>query len=221
MAPLTESRSRPAKNLLVLGATGATGQAVVSQALERGHRVTAFVRSPEKLGALAERIRVVRGSLPEDSQALATALGGNDAAISALGAGNSLRPNGLIERCMPSIVQAMQASGVRRLIFTSSFGVGATARAVPALPRIFIALFLRRIYADKAAGEEILRRSPLAWTTAHPVTLTHGPRTGRYRAGENLELRGFPRISRADLASFLLDQVDDERYLGKAVLVSS
>lgn len=209
------------RNLLVLGATGGTGRQVVEQAVERGHQVTAFMRNPEKLGPIAGRIRVVRGSLPQDRDALIGALRGQDAVISALGAGNSLRPHGLIERSMPAIVQAMEASGVQRLIFTSSFGVGGTARAVPTGPRILIALFLRGIYADKQAGEEILRRSSLDWTLVYPVTLTGGARTGRYRAGEDLALSGFPRISRADLADFLLSQVDDERYLRKGVLVSS
>ena len=206
--------------MLVLGATGGTGREVVSQALERGDGVTAFVRHPDRLGALADRIRVVRGSLPDDSHALAQALNGKDAVISTLGVGASFRPDGLIERSVPAIVRAMEASGVQRLVFTSAFGVGGTAMAVPALPRIFIALFLRAIYADKAAGEAILRGSSLAWTIVYPVMLSAGARTGRYRAGEDLQLRGFPRISRADVASFLLDQVEDVRYLRKGVLVS-
>ena len=208
-------------NLLVLGPTGPTGRHVMSQGLDRGHRITGFARDPRKLGAMADRIQVVEGSLPESEPALVGALRGQDAVISALGAGTSLKPRGLMQRTLPVLIHAMEAGSVRRLIFLSSFGVGATAQAVPPLSRIFIALFLRAIYADKAAGEEILRRSSLDWTVAHPVMLTNGPRTGRYRAGEDLLLRGFPRISRADVASFLLDQIEDVRYLRKAVLVSA
>lgn len=209
------------KNVLVLGATGPTGRQVVSQALERGHRVRVLLRNPGKLGPIGDRTQVVRGSLPEDKDALAEALRGQDAVVSALGVGNSLKPAGLIERSMPAIVQAMEGSGVRRLVFTSAYGVGATMRAVPLVPRILMRLLLREIYADKAAGEELLRRSSLDWTIVYPTTLTDGAGTGRYRAGENLTLRGFPRIPRADLARFLLDQVEDARYLRKGVLVSS
>jgi putative NADH-flavin reductase len=208
-------------DIAVVGATGGTGREVVMQALERGHRVTAFVREPKKLADLADRIQLVQGSLPEDEAALIETLRAKAALISTLGVGNSLKPHALMQRSIPVLVRALQASGVRRLILMSSFGVGATMESVPALARVFIALFLRAIYADKAAGEKLLRSSALDWTVAHPVALTNGPRTGRYRAGEHLDLRGFPRISRADVAGFLLDQIDDARYVRKAVLVSS
>jgi putative NADH-flavin reductase len=91
---------------------------------------------------------------------------------------------------------------------------------VPILPRILMRLLFRDLYADKGTGEEELRRSGLDWTLVYPVTLTSGPRTGRYRAGEHLRLRGFPTIARADLAEFILTQVEARTYLGKGVLVS-
>jgi putative NADH-flavin reductase len=81
-------------------------------------------------------------------------------------------------------------------------------------------VLLRDLYADKAAGEEVLRRSDLDWTLVYPVTLVDGPRTGAYRVGEHLALRGVPRISRSDIADFLLTQVDDATYSRKGVLVS-
>ena len=92
---------------------------------------------------------------------------------------------------------------------------------VPFVPRVLMSLLLRDIYLDKAAGEEILRRSGLDWTLVYPVTLTNGPRAGRYRTGERLVLSGFPRISRADVADFLLKQIEDKTYLRKGVLVSA
>jgi putative NADH-flavin reductase len=209
------------KRVLVLGATGGTGRAVVSQALARGDQVTVFVRHPERLTERSERLRVVTGSVPEDAAALGSAVAGQDAVISALGVGNSFRSGGLISRSVPAIVQAMRQQGVRRLVFTSAYGVGETFRDVPIVPRIFIRLLLRDIYADKQAGEQALRRSELDWTIVHPTTLADGPRTGRYRVGERLALRGFPRISRADVADFLLAQTDDRTFLRKGVLISS
>jgi putative NADH-flavin reductase len=209
------------KRVLVLGATGGTGRAVVSQALARGDQVTVFVRHPERLTERSERLRVVTGSVPEDAAALGSAMAGQDAVISALGVGNSFRSGGLISRSVPAIVQAMRQQGVRRLVFTSAYGVGETFRDVPIVPRIFIRLLLRDIYADKQAGEQALRRSELDWTIVHPTTLADGPRTGRYRVGERLALRGFPRISRADVADFLLAQTDDRTFLRKGVLISS
>ena len=206
--------------ILVLGATGGTGQQVVLQALEQGHEVTVLVRTPQRLTARSDRLRVVTGSV-DDERALAGAVQGQDVVISALGEGNSLKSTGLIARSMPTIVRAMESQGVRRLIYTSAYGVGETWRDAPLLPRIMMRLLLRDLYRDKTAGEEILRRSGLDWTLVYPVTLTNGPQTGRYQTGERLSLRGFPRIARADLADFILTQLKDRVYVRKGVLISS
>ena len=122
---------------------------------------------------------------------------------------------------MPRIVRAMEDHGIRRLIFTSAFGVGDTRRDVPLVPRIFIRLLLQDIYRDKELGEATLRASGLDWTLVYPAGLVDGPATGQCRAGERLSLSGFPRIARADVADFLLTQIDDTTYVRKGVLISS
>jgi len=211
------------KRILVLGATGGTGQQLVSQALEQGHLVTALVRNPERMTTTSERVRVLVGSVTDDGEPLAAAAHNQDVVISALGVGSSLKSGGLIARAMPAIVRAMESEGVRRLIFTSAYGVGQTMRDIPFIPRILIRSLLKDLYTDKNVGEDELRRSgnQIDWTLVYPVTLTNGPRTGRYRAGERLTLHGLPRISRADVAEFILTQVEDATYLRKGVLVSS
>lgn len=208
--------------ILVLGATGPTGQQVVLQALERAHEVTVLTRSPKKLATrTADRICVLRsGNLPDDTRALSEALRGQEAVISTLGTGSSLKPEGLMARSAPVIVEAMRQRGVRRLVWTSAYGVGETIRDVPLIPRILMRLLLKEIYADKAAGEEVLRKSDLDWTLVYPVTLTNGPRTGGYRVAERLKLRGVPRISRGDLADCLLAQVEDRGSVRKGLLVT-
>lgn len=207
--------------LLVLGATGGTGQEVVSQALENGHLVTAFVRDPSRLKTPANRLRVLTGTVTGDGAPLATAVRGQDAVISALGRGMSLKSEGLMAQSMPAIVRAMESEGVRRLIFTSAYGVGVTWRDVPPLGKIVIKVFLRNLYADKVVGEAELQGSVLDWTLVYPVQLTNGPRTGRYRFGERLELHGLPRVSRADVADFILTQVEDRTFVRKGVIVSN
>jgi putative NADH-flavin reductase len=209
------------RHILVLGATGGTGREVVSQALDLGHRVTVFVRDPQRLTTSDERLRVRSGSVTEGGPALADAVHGQDAVISALGVGKSLRSRGLIAGAIPKILSAMQGQRVRRLIFTSAYGVGATRQYLPIVPRILVQLFLRDLYKDKHAGEEQLRRSDLDWTLVYPVTLTNRPPTGRYRVGVHLLLRGLPTVSRADLATFLLTQIDDRQYVRRGVLISS
>jgi Putative NADH-flavin reductase len=213
----------PTSRILVLGATGRTGQQVVAQALEQGHAVTVFVRDPARLNAASERLAVVIGDVTRDSAALVEAVRDTDAVISALGVGDALKAHGLIAGAVPTIVAAMQTVGVRRLIFTSAYGVAETIRDTPLIPRLLIRSLLKDLYADKNAGERELRRigGDIDWTIVYPTTLTNGPRTGRYRFGERLSLRGVPRVSRADVADFLLTQLLDRTYVNKGVLVSS
>jgi putative NADH-flavin reductase len=206
--------------LLVFGATGATGQQIVMQGLQQGHELTIFVRDPAKLTLREDGLRVVVGSAPENADAICGAVRGQDAVISALGVRNSLKSGNLISRSMQAIIPAMEREAVRRLILTSAFGVGDTRRDAPLLPRIMYRVLLDDIFADKAAGEQYLRKSSLDWTLVYPVLLTNGPRTGQYRAGERLRLRGLPMISRADVADFILKQLQDTTYLRKGVAIS-
>jgi len=207
--------------LFVLGATGPTGLQIVQQALTQGHAVTAFVRDPAKLPFADSNLKLVTGSLPGDARALAEALRGHEAVISSLGLHNVLKSDGFIESSMRLLVPAMEKQGVRRLIIVSANGVGDTRRHAPLLPRIMYRLLLTDIFADKEAGEDIVRASTLDWTVAYPTLLTNGPRTGSYRAAERLELTGFPKISRADVADFVLRQVNDRGFLKKGAVISA
>ena len=207
--------------LLVLGATGGTGREVVAQALRHGHDVTAFVRDPRKMAGTDGRLRVVVGSTTDGEGAVAQAVRGQDVVVSALGRRNSFRSSDLIARSMRAIVPAMESQGVQRLIVVSAYGVGDSGRDAALLPRLMYRLLLRDIFADKKAGEDYLRRSGLDWTLVYPVALTNGPRTGRYRVGERLELRGvLPRISRADVADFILTQLGSTAYRRKVAIIS-
>jgi putative NADH-flavin reductase len=209
------------ERVLVLGASGGTGQLVVTQALQRGMLVTALVREPSRLRIESDRVRVNVGDVTADDGALTEAMRGQHAVISTLGVGKSFKSGGLIAQAIPRIIRSMETSGIRRLVFTSAFGVGETRRDVPLIPRLFMSSLLRDVYRDKAAGDAQIQDSSLDWTIVYPAGLTDRPATGQYRVGERLALSGFPTIARADLAGFLLDQVEDRRYLRKGVLVST
>jgi putative NADH-flavin reductase len=206
--------------ILVFGATGPTGTQVVSQALSRGHSVTAFVRDRAKLSIADERLLVEVGDATRDATEVAEAVGGQDTVISALGVGASFRSSHLIERCMQIIVPAMEQAGVRRLILLSAFGVGASSRAAPLIPRIFFRTLLREVFADKLAAEELVRKSALEWTFVYPVMLTNGPLTESYRVGERLKLRGMSKVSRADVAHFILEEAEKGAFVRKVAVVS-
>jgi putative NADH-flavin reductase len=207
-------------NLVVFGASGGTGQEIIKQALEQGDEVTAFVRDPKKLQIKDSRLHIIEGDALKDQPAIAMAIAGKDAIICALGVANSLKSAGVIAGGLAAIVPAAKKHDVRRLILISAFGVGDSSRSAPLVPRLMYRLLLGDIYRDKKAGEEIVKASGLDWTIIHPVMLTDGPRTGTYRSGERLELHGIPKVSRADVAHFVLAQLMDKTFLRKTAAIS-
>jgi len=206
--------------LVVFGASGGTGQEIIGQALDQGHEVTAFVRDPAKLAIKDNKLRIVEGDVMKDQSTIAGAIAGRDAIICALGVANSLKSAGLIAGSLAAIVPAAKQQGVQRLILISAFGVGDSFRNAPLVPRLMYRLLLGDIYRDKKAGEDIVKASGLDWTIIHPVMLTTGPRTGTYRSGESLSLHGIPKVSRANVAHFVLAQLTDKTFLRKTAAIS-
>jgi putative NADH-flavin reductase len=207
-------------NIVVFGATGATGQQVVTQALAQGHTVTVFVRNPKAPSIADARLRVVTGDTTRDEPQVTEAVRGQDVVVSTLGRRKSFRSDHLIERSMRAIVPSMQRSGVRRLILMSSFGVGESRRDASLIPRIMYRLLLSEIFEDKLAAEDYIKASGLDWTIVYPVLLTNGPLTRNYRVGERLELHGMPKISRADVAHFILTEAQQGAFVRKVAVVS-
>lgn len=207
--------------LLLLGATGRTGSELLTQACAQGHEVTALVRDPDKLRSQSRRLRVLVGSAT-DAAAIANAVQGQDAVLCALGPTSALqlmRCN-LMRSAVPLLLRAMEPAGVRRLVLLSALGAGESARYAPMPLRLMFRTALRQVGTDKADAEMTIRASSLDWTLVYPPSLTTGPAIGGYRHGEELRLTGMPKLSRADLAAFMLSQLADSRYLRKQVIVS-
>jgi putative NADH-flavin reductase len=210
--------------IIIFGATGKTGRELVRQALEAGHEVTAFVRDPARLDAHHPRLEVVVGQVMSDQAAVASAVKGQDAVITALGTEQTIRgmrSPGLVAQAMPAIIQAMTDAGVDRLVMLSAFGVGGSRREAPVFLRLMYGLFLGRVFADKAVGERLLRDSALDWTLVYPVLLTDGPQTGGYRADLQLQPGRPWRISRGDVADFMLSQLQDRTYSRQVAVVTA
>jgi len=207
----------PSLRLFVLGATGGTGRALVEQALRRGHRVTAFVRSPQKLQPAANGLVVVRGD-PRDAGALRAALTGQDAVLSALGPPGVGRST-VVSDSARSTVAAMQATGIRRLLVV---GVAVLFENEGLLTAIARRTFLRNVAKDHAEMEAILRASGLDWTVVRPPRLTNGALTRSYGAAdERLPEGAALTISRADVADFLLDEVEHPAHVRRIVGLAS
>ena len=206
--------------ILILGSTGGTGQQLVTQSLKQNYEVTALARDPSRLKLNHERLTVVKGSVL-DKEVLANALDGKDAVLSALGVGKSLKSKDLISNAVRILIPAMNEKNAKRLVFLSAFGVGETFNQADFIQRIIYRLFLRNIYADKSKADDQIRRSTLEWTLVYPVLMTDAPATGKYKAGEKLEMRGIPKSSRADVAEFMLRQLNDNTFIKKSSILMS
>jgi putative NADH-flavin reductase len=203
-------------NVLVIGATGRTGREVVTQALDHGHVVTAFARNPSDVTRQHERLKVVQGDVLTDPSVEA-AVRGQDAVVSALGARTHGRTTVLSDGTK-NVVRAMEQHGVRRFVCESSLGVGdSRGQLGPLFDWVVLPLWLRHVYRDKEVQERAVRESTLDWVIVRPALLTNGPHTGVYRVGLTYTRSSLvPRISRADVADFMLKQLADDTYLRTA-----
>jgi len=199
--------------LLIFGASGHTGRELVRQALERGHSVTAFVRQPSKLASPHPHLRIIQGDVG-DATAVRAALPNQDAVVSALGVGTPLKHDLTVIDGVRHIVQAMEAEGPRRLLYLSFIGVPESRGSVGVVLRYIAPIPLREEIADHEAKETLVRSSTLDWTIVRPPKLTNGPRTGKYRSGENVRTWiPLPTLSRADLADFMLRELETPAHV--------
>jgi putative NADH-flavin reductase len=200
-------------NVLILGSTGRTGRCLVKQALEQGHRVTAYARDPRRLPMAHGRLRVVRGDVL-DPASVERATEGQEAVLSALG-GKARGPRAVLAVGIPNTLRLMASHGVRRIVCVSAAGAlredagSPVGNALLGLSR----LALRNVFRDHAAQIRHLRESDRDWVAVRAVLLTNGARTGRYRVVLNGIPRGGYRISRADVAEFMLLQLSSDAYL--------
>jgi putative NADH-flavin reductase len=205
----------------IFGATGKTGIEVVRHALEQGYEVTAFVRDPSKLDIEHDHLSVVQGDA-EDADAVARAVESADAVISALGQTKTSSPR-LLTRAGENIMRAMERHGVERFISLVGAGVD-TPQDESTFGRKFMRglmkLFARDVLEDAQQHSEQVMASGLQWTLVRPPRLTEDAEVGEYEAGD-LSLGPGAKLTRADLADFMVEQVRDKRYIGKAPMVTN
>ncbi|WP_028788964.1 NAD(P)-dependent oxidoreductase [Terrimonas ferruginea] len=201
--------------LLIIGATGTTGREVVKQALSLGHRVTAFSRNPEPLRQIRHHnLQLMSGDVM-DAISVEKAVRGKDAVLSTLGAGRkgTIRSEGTRH-----VIEAMQKNKVRRFICQTTLGAGDSRVHLNFFwKHIMFGLMLREAYRDHEIQERYIMNSNLDWTIVRPAALTDGPATGQYRHGFGEEERGLRlKVSRQDVALFMLMQLSSEQYVHQA-----
>lgn len=207
--------------LTVFGATGGIGREIVRQALDAGHEVTAVVRDPGRLSVTGARLQVFSDDLA-DPASLRPAVAGRDVVLSGLGA-RSRRDAGVAARLTRTVLGAMEAEGVRRLLVVSAGPVGPQPEGNGLLDRAalgIVSAVLKGVYADLAEMEAELARSATDWTAVRPPRLQNKPVTGVYRT----VVGGFPAkgrfIGRADVAHAMLAMAGDPGTVKQGVGVA-
>jgi putative NADH-flavin reductase len=198
--------------IIVFGPTGGTGRQLVAQALAAGHDVTAFTRNPASIQT-RPGLSVVGGDTL-DQAAVERAIAGHEAVLCALGGRPWRRRVRVCSSAIRQIAPAMAKQGVRRLVAISTFGAGDTRPHVGWLARyLLFGLVLRSEVADKEAMERELSGTDLDWTVVRIGLLTDEPARGTWRAADDGSIRGMGKVARADVAAFMLAQLENETWV--------
>jgi putative NADH-flavin reductase len=208
---MNTNETRPALNVLVVGANGGIGRQTVDIALGAGHQVTALVRNPTNLVITHNHLEIVAGDiqLPDTFERY---LENKDAVISAIG-GKMNKPTTLYSEGNRNLLKAMKKRGVKRAFFIS-----ASAIEISPLQPLYIRLVTKYLvqklfgpgYADQRIMEKLIKESDTNWTIIRPPRLTDKPVTGHYRFAINRFLNHCLSISRADVAHFMVNNINNE-----------
>ena len=204
--------------IIIFGAAGGTGRALTEQALAEGYTVTGFDRNPDALKLQHPHLTMIKGDI-FDPAGVEAAIAGQDIVFCVLG----VRPGVTTPVCSvgtKNIILGMQKQGVKRLIVQSAFAVAALDgewREVPWIVPLVSPLFgkVRAMFMDHVRQEEFVHQSNLDWIVVRPSRLTDTARTGTYKAADPLFIGPNAHIARADVADFMLKQVNDDTYVHK------
>lgn len=208
--------------IAIFGASGGTGRELVKQGLAQGHEITVFVRDPKTFTG-GDRLRLVIGDA-KDSEAVALAIAGQEAVLSALGA-RSLGDETLLPESMGHILAAMKQEGVRRLIVLGASGAFPGADRNPGLSsrillKVIKATFLRKAFQSQRAMQMRIHASDTDWTVVQPPRLLNKPGTGRFRIDGEALPAGGRQIARADVADFMLAQLSSTEWIRKSPFIA-
>jgi putative NADH-flavin reductase len=206
--------------LLIIGASRGIGLQLLEQALQAGHVVTAFARHLQKIPQPQEGLRLIAGDILEGPQ-VKQAVAGQEAVCLTIGVGVTWKPVTVFSQGTEHVLVAMAEHGVKRLVCITGIGAGDSKGHGGLLyDQVFKPLLLKTIYADKDRQEALIRASEAEWTIVRPGFLTNGPLTGKYRVITDLRGLTAGKISRADVAHFMLAELAANLYLRHAILLT-
>ena len=204
--------------VVIFGANGKTGILLVEQALANGHQVVAYIRRPESIRIDHPKLKIIIGNLNEPLK-MKDAITGADACVSTLGGGSLTKHSFETMNGIKNIISIMEITKVHRFIYLSSLGAGESRFLIPQPLRFILTKFFLRVpLADHNFNENNIVKSKLDWTLVRPGSLTNGQLTDDLKYGaDKTKMKGNSSISRANVASFILQQLTDTTYIKKAV----
>lgn len=209
--------------ILIFGATGKTGMEAVKQALEKGHDVVAFVRDPQKMTITHEKLSLVKGDVT-DVNVVESAVEGVDGVIVALGASADMQADIVLAQGTANIIDAMKQHGIKRLVIQSSYPMSGYEDGIEFLKQVGMGEeqinMMKPVLDDKRKQIEAVLQSGLEFVVVKPMMLTDEAKTGKYRVDENLAVKPGDKISRADVADFMLKSLINSDFVGKIVTIT-
>jgi len=203
--------------IAIIGATRGIGLAMVQTALAHGHAVTVLARTPGRMPMSHSRLRIVAGDA-QNAAAIAQVVEGQEVVCDCLGTTNVTQTITMFSRCAENLAKALKPEQL--LIAVTGIGSGDSRGHGGFLyDYLFMPIVLRRMYADKDRQERIIRDDVARWIIVRPGFLTNGPLTGRYRALTDLTGIHGGRISREDVADFMLSQAEAPQFIGQTPLL--
>ena len=215
------------KTILLFGATGRTGQLIIEYALQKGYKIRALVRNPEKLILKSDNLEIIFGT-PTNLEDIKKAIKGCDYVINTMSALSEkesisfkkIEAPHILEKSIKNTIQAMTEVGINRIVTLSSIGVGESRPLAPWFMKLFIKISnFKIVFADHNAQEQLLMKSKLLWTIARPVALNNNIDLKSLVIGFDKTPSPF-KISRKQLAKFMVDCLEQKQFLNKAVLLS-
>ena len=204
----------------IFGATGATGQELIKQSLANGYHISTIVRN--KLDVSSPLLTIVKGSI-FDKELVKKIIDKSDLVISVVAFTPKLfgqKSTDLYAKTASVIVEAMTELNLKKLVFCTSAGVENDPNEIWFYKYILKPFYLKKGYMNMLLAEEKIINSKLDWILVRPSRLTNSPLTGQFRVSDRFRPKGGSCISRADLAFFMLEQLNNNNYVHKTPTIA-
>ena len=206
--------------LAIIGASHGIGKQLLKLALKEAHEVTVLLRKPNKLKISDSNLHIIKGDILDPSS-VAAAAAGQDGICVCIGISPGRKPVEVFSKGIKNVLSSIGDNTEQKLIAVTGIGAGNSKGHGGFLyDRIINPLLLKEIYKDKDREETLIKESHSNWMIIRPGFLTDGSITGKYRVIENLAGITAGKISRSDVADFMLKQLKEPTYFGRTLLLT-